>query len=174
MEDIKVVQCTVHNYFPNQYFCIVIDNANGMPFTEVVDPAIPYDIINLLHNLRFSEGWSLLGAVNSISMSLVPEGYEPYPFRNGVEECLEDMLKSVVANYRFRYTMSKYVSEGVDFSTCLYIQEIDEATGETFREREDHCHILKRIASGNKQVRQDHQELTCRALMMQCAIPTLD
>jgi hypothetical protein len=116
-----------------------------MPFTEVVDPAIPYDIINLLHNLRFAEGWSLLEAVNSIRMSLVPGGYEPYPFRNGVEECLEDMLKSVVATYRFRYTMSKYVSEGVDFSTYLYIPEIDEATGEAFHEREDHCHILKRI-----------------------------
>jgi hypothetical protein len=33
-------------------------------------------------------------------MSLVPEGYEPYPFRNGVPECLEDMLKSIVATYR--------------------------------------------------------------------------
>ena len=36
------------------------------------------------------------------------------------------------------------MSEGVDFLTYLYIPENDE-TGEAFHEREDHCHILKRI-----------------------------
>ena len=116
-----------------------------MPFTEVRDPAIPSDIINLLHNLTVTEGLSLFDAVKCIRTTLVPEGYEPYPFRNGVEECLEDMLKTVVATYRFRATVSKYVSEGVDFSTYIYIPEIDEETGEAFHEREDHCHILKRI-----------------------------
>ncbi len=55
------------------------------------------------------------------------------------------MLKSIVATYRFRDAVTKYVSNGVDFSTYLYIPEIDEATGEAFHEREDHCHILKRI-----------------------------
>ena len=117
---------------------------NGMPFTEVRDPAIPSDIINLLHNLVFTEELGLFEAVKCIRMSLVPEGYEPYPFRNGVEECMEDMLKTIVATYQLRSTVGKYVSEGVDFSTYLYIPEIDE-TGEPFHEREDHCHILKRI-----------------------------
>ena len=122
----------------------VSDYANGMPFTEVSDPAIPSDIINLLHNLTFTDGLGLFEAVKCIRMSLVPEGYEPHPFRNGVEECLEDMLKSIVATYWLRSAIGKYVSEGVDFSTYLYIHEIDE-TGEPFHEREDHYHILKRI-----------------------------
>jgi hypothetical protein len=115
-----------------------------MPLTEVVDPAIPSDIINLLHNLRH-DGMALFEAVKRIRMSLVPEGFEPFPFRNGTEECLGDMLKSIVATYRFRHSVNKYMSEGVDFSTYIYIPEIDDATGEAFHEREDHCHILKRI-----------------------------
>ena len=42
-------------------------------------------------------------------------------------------------------TQSQSLSEGVDFSTYVYIPEIDSETGEAFHEREDHCHILKRI-----------------------------
>ena len=112
--------------------------------TEKADPAIPSDVINLLHNLR-QDGLSLFEALKCIRMSLVPEGYDPYPFRNGVEESQEDMLKSIIGTYRFRDTVSKYVSVGVDFSTYIYIPEIDDETGEAFHEREDHCHILKRI-----------------------------
>ncbi len=37
-----------------------------MPFTEVRDPAIPSDIINLLHNLTVTEGFSLFDAVKCI------------------------------------------------------------------------------------------------------------
>ena len=127
-----------------QLYLILVD-INGKPKTEKVDPAIPADIINLLHNLRNGDNLSLFDAVKAIRISLVPEGYEPYPFRSGVPECLEDMLKSIVAKYRFRNTVSKYMSEGIDFSTYLYIPQIDAESGEAFQEREDHCHILKRI-----------------------------
>ena len=120
-------------------FNCVSDDANGMPFTDFKDQAIPSDIINLLHNLTCSEGLSTFEAVKCIRMSLVPQGYDPYPFRNGVEECLEDMLKSIVPTHPFRNTVSKYVSEGVDFATYLYIPEVDEGTGEAFHERE--CNV---------------------------------
>ena len=118
---------------------------NGKPLTEKVDMAIPHDLINLLHNLKNGDGMNLFEAVKYIRMSLVPEGYEPHPFRSGVPESMDDMLKSIVATYRFRNTVSKFMSEGVDFSTYVYIPEIDSETGEAFHEREDHCHILKRI-----------------------------
>ena len=119
-------------------------DGDGRPKTEKVDPAIPSDVINLLHNLR-EDGLNLFEALKCIRMSLVPDGYEPYPSRNGVEECQEDMIKSIVATYQFRDAVSKYVSEGIDFSTYIYIPEIDEVTGEGFHGREDHSHILKRI-----------------------------
>ncbi len=68
------------------FYPFLVD-ADGKPTTEKVDPAIPSDVINLLHNLR-QDGLSVFEALKCIRMSLVPEGYEPYPFRNGVEECL--------------------------------------------------------------------------------------
>ena len=123
----------------------LIVDMNGKPLTEKVDMTIPHDLINLLHNLRNGDGMNLFEAVKYIRMSLVPEGYEPHPFRSGVPESMDDMLKSIVATYRFRNTVSKFMSEGVDFSTYVYIPEIDSETGEAFHEREDHCHILKRI-----------------------------
>ncbi|CAB3995519.1 Hypothetical predicted protein [Paramuricea clavata] len=100
-----------------------------MPVTENVDLTIPSDDINLLHNLRH-DGLSLFDALKCVRMSLVPEGYEPYPFRNVVEESQDDIIKSIVATYRFRATVAKCVSEGVDFSTHLYIPEIVEGTDE--------------------------------------------
>ncbi|CAB4032104.1 Hypothetical predicted protein [Paramuricea clavata] len=127
------------------------------------------DVRELTKNIRQDMaklGMLAIGLLKAISMSLVPEGYEPYPFRNGVPECLEDMLKSIVATYRFRTTVSKYMSEGVDFSTYLYIPEIDAESGEAFHGRENHCHILKE--SGSTQERKNHQKPTYRALTMQC------
>ena len=43
------------------------------------------------------------------------------------------------------------MSEGVDFSTYLYIPEIDAETGEAFHEREDDCHLIKRIWKNSKE-----------------------
>ena len=80
-------------------------NMNGKPLTEKVDMAIPHDLINLLHNLRNGDGMNLFEAVKYIRMSLVPEGYKPHPFRSGVPESMDDMLKT----YRFRNTVSKFV-----------------------------------------------------------------
>ena len=54
-------------------------------------------------------------------------------------------MRSIVATFRFSHTIKYYQSQGVDFSRYLYVPEIDEVTGEAFHEREDHCHILKRI-----------------------------
>lgn len=37
-------------------------------------------------------------------------------------------------------------NKGVDFSTHLYVPEVDPATGLVHHERSDHNHVLKRIA----------------------------
>ena len=69
--------------------------------------------------------------------SLVPAGYDPYPFR--------PRTVSLVSTYRFRHAVRKYKEERVDFSLFLYVPEFCVETGDYFHEREDHCHILKRI-----------------------------
>ena len=53
-------------------------------------------------------------------------------------------------------TVSKFMSEGVDFSTYVYILEIDSETGKALHEREDPCHILKRICR-HMHKKKDHQ-----------------
>lgn len=60
-------------------------------------------------------------------------------------ENFTDKLKSLVATYRFRRRVEELKEQGVDFSTYLYISEVDPITRDVYHEREDHCHILKRI-----------------------------
>ena len=57
-----------------------------------------------------------------------------------------DCLKSLMAMYLFRKKVSMYCALGVNFRDHLYVPEVSERTGEPQHEREDHNHVLKRIA----------------------------
>ena len=48
--------------------------------------------------------------------------------------------------YLFKYKVSMYCEQGVNFRDYLYVPEVSERTGEPQQEREDHNHVLKRIA----------------------------
>ena len=84
-------------------------------------------------------------AVTQLRNSLVPAGYAPHPFRPGTVQSLVVKLRSLVGTYRFRHAVNKCKGQGIDFSMFLYVPEYCEETGDYFHEREDHCHILKRI-----------------------------
>ena len=77
--------------------------------------------------------------------ALIPDRYRPYPFCSNVPEGYLDQLRSIVAIYRFRHRVEKYQDNAIDFSIYMYVPELDPTTGDIFHEREDHCHILKRI-----------------------------
>ena len=51
-----------------------------------------------------------------------------------------------MATYLFQERISHYESLGVNFREHLYVPEVD-ASGVDFHEREDHNHLLKRIAA---------------------------
>lgn len=95
--------------------------------------------------MQVVDGLSLEDAVTFVRQKLVPDGYQPYPFKVDTPESFLDKLRSLVATYRFRHRVEELKRQGVDFSTFLYVPEVDLITGDTFHEREDHCHILKRI-----------------------------
>ena len=73
------------------------------------------------------------------------QGYTPYPFKPNIRESMVDKLRSLVATYRYRHRVKELRREGVDFSCHLYVPEKDIITKDYFHEREDDCHILKRI-----------------------------
>lgn len=98
-----------------------------------------------MHRLQAC-GLSLEDAITNIRSSLVPPGYTPYPFRTNTEESLLDKLRSVVATYTFRKWVQEFKEQGVDFSTHLYVPEVDPVTGLVHHERADHNHLLKRMA----------------------------
>ena len=56
-----------------------------------------------------------------------------------------DKLRTIVDTFRYRYRISELKREGADFSMHVYVPEMDSITVDFYHEREDHCHILKRI-----------------------------
>ena len=109
------------------------------------DTLIPDAVIEELHLLQTIHNMSLIDAVIYLRGKLVPAGYDAYPFRSNTPESFLDKLRSLVATYRYRGQVAEFKEQGIDFSTYMYIPEVDPLTGDIYHEREDHCHILKRI-----------------------------
>lgn len=113
---------------------------------RIKDDAIPVEVIERLDSLKNDDNMTLADAVTYLRGQLVTEGYTPYTFRpNTVKESMLDQLRSLVATYRFRHRVAELKASGVDFTIHLYVPEVDPINGDYFHEREDHCHILKRI-----------------------------
>lgn len=102
---------------------------DGKPITKMVDAAIPFSVINDIHSLITMEGITFEKAVGIIRRKLVPPEYTPHTFRADTPESFLDQLRSVVATYRFRHTITSLKASGVDFSMYIHVPEIDDVTG---------------------------------------------
>ena len=123
-----------------------IVDPDGKPIVTQPNPDIPDAVILELNRLRTEDGLSLEDAVTNLRGSQVPEGHSPYPFRRDTRESLLDKLRSVVATYRFRASIEYWKARGADFSTHLYVPEIDPVTEEERHGRGDHNHLFRRMA----------------------------
>ncbi|KAJ7358927.1 carbohydrate binding [Desmophyllum pertusum] len=112
---------------------------DGTPIVELPNSDIPASLILEMHRLQAC-GLSLEDAITNIRGSLVPPGYTPYPFRTNTEESLLD-----------KKWVQEFKEQGVDFSTHLYVPEVDPVTGHVHHERADHNHLLKRMAGHLKE-----------------------
>ena len=91
-------------------------------------------------------GIELETAITIIRQNLVPAGHTPYPFRRNNPESYLDMLRSIVATYLYREKIEELKKENVDFSTFLYVPEIDPIMGTPRHDRSDHNHLFRRAA----------------------------
>ena len=113
-------------------------------------PAIPIEVLKELSRKK-STGLPLTEAVKTMRSRLVPIGHTPYPFRSNIPETFLDCLRSLISTFFFRHSIAMWKEKGVDFSTYVYVPEVDPITGIVHHEREDHCHILKRIAKHTRE-----------------------
>lgn len=97
------------------------------------------------------DGLSVEDAITFVRGKLVPDGYVPHTYRRNVPESFIDKLRSIIATCIFRASISHWQDQGVDFSSYMYVPEKDPTTNDYHHEREDHCHILKRIAKHTRQ-----------------------
>ena len=111
--------------------------------------ALPAEIAVTVHTLTMA-GHSKQECINILHSSLfhgaAPADYQPYPYRFGAPGDYVAKCRTVLATYIFRHRIAELKAEGRDFTMYLYIPEKDAATGDSFHDRADHCHLLKRIA----------------------------
>lgn len=133
---------TKHVYF---FFETVSDDSTPVVSNPI--PAIPSNVILDIHNMRMAEGITFETAITNIRQKLVvPAGQTPHPFRRNTPESFLDKLRSVVATYLYRERIQKLKEENVDFSTYMYVPEIDPIMGTPRHDRSDHNHLFRRIA----------------------------
>lgn len=123
--------------------------------------SIPDEVITTIFQLCKQDGLSVEDAITFVRGELVPDGYVPYTYRRNVPESLTDKLRSILATCIFRASISHWQAQGVDFSTYMYVPEKDPTTKDYHHEREDHCHILKRIAKHTRQGANQQLNLEC-------------
>lgn len=55
----------------------------------------------------------------------------------GQTEGIADKLRSILAQFEFKYRIEQYEAKGIPFTTYLYVPEEHPETKATFYERED-------------------------------------
>ena len=93
----------------NNVFCLFVclfscdktETDDGQPIVEVKDNSLPNKIIQKLHRLQ-EEGNTLKNSLKIIQESLIEEeGYEHAKWRPNEEETSLDMLRTIVATFRY-------------------------------------------------------------------------
>ncbi|XP_078679355.1 uncharacterized protein LOC144915008 [Branchiostoma floridae x Branchiostoma belcheri] len=109
------------------------------------------DVVAKLHKLREEDGLTFEDSLHHIRKDLAPEGYMYNTWRPHIPETELEMMRSIVATYTFRARLTELKEGGSDFTIFMYVPEIDTITHKEHHEREDHNHILKRIAKHTRE-----------------------
>ena len=125
--------------------------ANNQPIAQLPNDVVPPATLLQIFVMQVHLRQTFEQAVRDVRAHLVPNGYQPHPFRKDTPESFLDVLRSTVATYLYRREVEAWKEKGVDFSMYLYVPEVDPTTGRTHHERSDHGHLLKRIATSTRE-----------------------
>ena len=125
-------------------------DSNGKLVPMVQEERIPESVHHQIHQLKEC-GLPSHKPISLVLSNLVPVGRCPMPFQANVPETEITTMRSMVATLYFRHDVATWKRKGVDFSLYMYILEVNPTTGKVHHEREDHCHIFKRIAKHTKE-----------------------
>ncbi|CAH1242354.1 Hypp6614 [Branchiostoma lanceolatum] len=120
------------------------EDDHGLPLTQLKETSIPPEVVQQFHQLTVVEGMTEEDAVVFLRGQLSPPGYSPATFRMNSPEGHVDRLRSILATFRYRKRLDEFAAQGIDMKHHMYVPE--QEGGVHVHRREDHCHILKRIA----------------------------
>lgn len=127
------------------FFCVLVLDDGTLVVSNPV-AAIPLDLIEDIHMMKTDLGMPLETVITIIRRNLVPPDHTPHPFRRNNSESYLDMLRSIVATHLYREKIEELKKKDVDFSTFLYVPEIDAIMSTQRHDRSDHNHLFRRIA----------------------------
>lgn len=107
--------------------------------------AIPHHFLNI----QFQDDISLQDAIVHIRGTLVPYGYTPCPFKRDTPKSLPELLRSIAATHDFPHTMGNPAMRNLEQTSpniCMSWRSIPSKVV-PHNEREEHNHVLKRIAT---------------------------
>ena len=116
----------------------------------VQEERIPESVLHQIQQLK-ELGLPSHKAISLVRSNLVAVGHCLMPFQANVPETEITTMRSLVATLYFRHDVATWKRKWADFSLYMYIPEVDPTTGKVHHEREDHCHILKRIAKHTRE-----------------------
>lgn len=106
---------------------------------------VPVQVLEILCAHRM-KGMCKQETALTFRKTLVPHGFDFYPFRANTPGSYLDTLRSIAATLFYRASVEEWKEKGIDFSTYVYIPEVDPTTNTVHHDRADHGHLLKRIA----------------------------
>eukprot|EP00118_Oscarella_pearsei_P012490 m.92464 g.92464 ORF g.92464 m.92464 type:complete len:335 (+) comp36737_c0_seq8:893-1897(+) len=133
--------------------------------TVTRNPAVSVEMLCSIRK-ALNEGILWIAAVRELRDMTVPVGYKRHTWSGKLLELAEDeseidYLRSLLAQLEYSRIVREYDESGVPFRTYMYVPEFDGVTGDFFHDREDHNHILKRIASHVRDGRPPGLRLEC-------------
>ena len=64
-------------------------------------------------------------------------------FSTGESETFPDLMRSILAQFKYSYQVCKWDKQGVPFQQCMYVPEVHPQTSTSFHEREDEAHVFE-------------------------------
>lgn len=117
---------------------LTINKASNQP--EKYHPAVPISDVLWLKDIMKSSCPKVPfeDAIHMLKRKQFPSFYEPYPWKHATPDDKNSCLKSIMAQYIYRYKTDQWKAQDVDFVSHPYVPEFDKRIGEYFHEREDH------------------------------------
>jgi len=141
------------------YYIVNTGSKEGSISAVLYNPAISAELLDEI-NSWYTQGATVDDVIERLRLRTVPPGYTIHNWIEGVliylRECVvntfcisgkdetkTEKLRSILAQFEYKYQIDVFNAKGIPFKKHLYVPEIHPTTQTGFCEREDEAHVFK-------------------------------